>query len=181
MGGPHLHRPVQIFQVAGGEGGGVQLHPRQGQALPAVERAAPKDPAGQGSAPPARDLQQQGAVIQGDLLARPGAVHHGGGDREPSGPQKDLLPRGQGGGAGQVPHPELRPLQIQNQVGLRLSRPPGGGPELPEQGGGAPGQRDVGQIDPQAGHPRLKELFQCVAVPAGLAPGGVKIHGSLPL
>ena len=95
--------------------------------------------------------------------------------------QKQLLPLPQGDGPGELPHPQLRALQVQDQVGVRAARPPGGGPVDLLQQGGALDQAGVGQIDPQTGHARLEQIIHHIPLGAGVPQSSVKVHRNLPL
>ena len=92
------------------------------------------------------------------LFRSPGGLEDALGDGDAAVAQQDLVPLPQEDGPGQFPHPQLRALEVQYEGGVLPPRLPGGGPVQPLQQGGALVQAGVGQIDPDACHPRPKQL-----------------------
>ena len=82
--------------------------------------------------------------------------------------------------AGEPKGYSFRALEVQNQVGVRPPCGPGGGPVQPLQQRGALFQAGVGQIHPDACHPRLEHPVQDIPLGAGVAQGGVKFHTIIP-
>ena len=92
-------------------------------------------------------------------MARPGGRYHGSGDRDTPFPQNGLASLFQKKGGGQSAHPQLRALEVNDEVGLH-SGGPGGRVEDIIQQRGAGGEGGVGQIEPGAGHAGPKKLVQ---------------------
>ena len=167
-------RRVQVQQVLLRQGRTAQLHPGQGDALAAFQHPAPGDGAGDG---PAAGLRPQGhqAVVQQDLPARPDGRQNIQLHRQAPGAQGHGLPRRQGHGTGQGPHPQLRPPHIDHQ----LRRTAGGLPGLLHRlrPGTAGRQGGVGQVQAEARQPHVQQFRQQLRPAAGGAKGGVGFHG----
>ena len=101
------------------------------------------------------------------------------GHRDPPLPQEHLSPLPQGDELGQIPHPQLRALEIQDQVGLVHPCLAGGRPEQLLEQRGALGQTGVGQIDPRPCHACLEQLIDDVPFGAGVAQSSIIFHSVL--
>jgi len=134
--------------------------------------------AGEGGGGDLRYLQQQGAVIQGELMARPGGGDHSLRNGDAPFPQKDGAPLRHGNGLRKNTHPQFGPLQVDDEMGLLHPCGPGGGAVDLPQHGGVLGQGCVGQVEPGARHAGGKQAVQNGAVSAGGAQGSVKFHGN---
>ena len=179
MGHAEFFRLPQVVQIVGCEGGGIYLGPQEGQALFTEQRSAPQNMAEQDGGGGALDLQQQGAVVNGQLLARLGGVQDILGDGNAAVAQQDIVPLPQLDRPGEFSDAQLRPLKVQDKVSALQARLPGGGPVCPVQQRRALGKAGVGQIDPDARHTRLKELIHNIPPGTGLAQSSVIFHRSL--
>ena len=137
----------------------VQVHPQNGQALSALQQAAPLHPAGEPRGLRLGDSEQQGAVIQGDLVSRPGSGNYGSGDRNAPLAQHHRHAVLQQQGLCQPSHPQLGPLQVNDELGLH-PRLLGGGPILLLQQLSAVEETGMGQVQPRPRHPPMKHLPQ---------------------
>ena len=97
--------------------GGGYRQPRCRKAFAALQSAAPHHGTLQGRAVGSGNLHKEPAVVQQEVLARPGRLHQ----RRRAGntplPQPEALPRFQHKGLGQCADAQLRPLQVDEQLG----------------------------------------------------------------
>ena len=115
------------------------------------------------------DPRQQFAVVQQKLLSRPDRLHQGSGtgnarltqQKRPVCLQKDRFR--------QTPDPQFGALQVDQQF-------PDAGLMDQIEPVGMFGQRTVGQVHPNAGHPCLDHLLQGGEIGTGRADGSVEFH-----
>ena len=167
-------RRVQVQQVLGRQRRAEKLHPGQGDALAALQHPAPGDGAGDGFAAGLRPQGHQ-AVVQQDLPARPDGRQNIRLHRQAPGAQGNPLPRRQGHGTGQGPHPQLRTTHVDDQLRIPARRLAG---RLHRIGPGTAGsQCGMGQVQPEAGEAQAQQVRQQLCPAAGRAQGGVGFHG----
>ena len=167
----------QIVQVRLGEGGSMDLPAQNGQALAALELPAPLHPAEKTVRALFLHLYQQGAVVQGDAVSRLGSFQGGGGNGDAARAKHGPAPGLQRNGSSEGTHPQLRALQVDDEMGGPAAGA-GGRPIDILQQGGALGKRGVRQIEPRPGHSGGKQPVQGGSVGAGATQSGIKFHGT---
>ena len=183
VGHAEFFRLPQVVQIVGCEGGGIYLGPQEGQALFTEQRSAPQNMAEQDGGGGALDLQQQGAVVNGQLLARLGGVQDILGDGNAAVAQQDIVPLPQLDRPGEFSDAQLRPLKVQDKVSALQARLPGGGPVCPVQQRRALGTLSSDELT--FTHDLIEKVFNCkelihnIPPGTGLAQSSVIFHRSL--
>ena len=110
-------RQLQVLQVLLRQRGGGHRQPRCRKAFAALQGAAPYHSTLQGSAIGFGHLHKELAVVQQEVLARPGCMHQRRRAGDTPLPQPEALARFQHKGLGQRANAQLRPLQVDEQLG----------------------------------------------------------------
>ena len=162
-------RQLQVLQVCLRQCGGGHLQPWRCKAFAALQGAAPHHGTLQGSAVGSGHLHKEPAVIQQEILSRPGRLHQRRWARDTPLPQPEALTRFQHKGPGQCADAQLRPLQVDEQLGdahgVDNVQPVFVGRK-----------RTVGKVHADARHASFHHALQGLRLGTGGADGAIKFQ-----